>query len=368
MDFVLEVYGTQLISEFGNTAYLSPEANGGFKVYVEGNSYLMAGFAAGLPISDTDSHYGFQNAQWRLFLGFAFEPSAGDRDGDGIKDWADKCPDNPEDMDGFQDSDGCPELDNDNDGIPDLDDDCPLVPEDADGDEDEDGCPEGQKDTDKDGILDENDKCPEQAEDRDRFEDKDGCPDLDNDGDGIPDTKDGCPDNPEDKDKFEDEDGCPDDDNDSDGIPDTADQCPNKKEVLNGIKDEDGCPDAGEELIVVDGAKIQLLKGIQFRTASDEIIGKKSFDILKAVVTVLKANPGLRVRIEGHTDARGGREYNIDLSQRRANSVMRYLVEKGISAIRLTPVGYGPDRPIETNKTAKGRAKNRRVEFIKLNR
>ena len=138
-----------------------------------------------------------------------------DLDGDGIHNDKDACPDIPEDFDGYEDVDGCPDPDNDGDGILDVDDKCPLDPEDKDNFEDEDGCPD--LDNDKDTILDVDDKCPLEPEDKDGFEDEDGCPDPDNDGDGVLDPVDQCPDELEDKDGFADEDGCPDPDNDSDG-------------------------------------------------------------------------------------------------------------------------------------------------------
>ncbi|MGE5185794.1 MAG: hypothetical protein ACM31C_27225, partial [Acidobacteriota bacterium] len=141
-------------------------------------------------------------------------PGAGDRDGDGIPDGMDACPDDPEDKDGFQDEDGCPDVDNDGDGIPDSQDKCPNDPEDKDGFQDQDGCPD--PDNDNDGIPDSQDKCPNDPEDKDGFQDDDGCPDPDNDGDGVPDAQDQCPNEPEDKDGFEDDDGCPDPDNDKD--------------------------------------------------------------------------------------------------------------------------------------------------------
>ncbi|MBK8231802.1 MAG: PorV/PorQ family protein [Candidatus Eisenbacteria bacterium] len=101
--------------------------------------------------------------------------SSGDRDGDGISDSMDQCPDQPEDFDGFSDADGCPDPDNDGDGIADMNDDCPNQAEDMDGFQDSDGCPD--PDNDGDGILDRNDKCPNQAETFNNFEDTDGCPD-----------------------------------------------------------------------------------------------------------------------------------------------------------------------------------------------
>jgi len=173
-----------------------------------------------------------------------------DRDGDGIYDNNDMCPDDPEDMDGFQDTDGCPDLDNDGDGIPDLKDRCPNKAEDVDGFQDTDGCPD--LDNDNDGIPDVKDKCPgddknylDSREDMDGFQDNDGCPDLDNDNDGIPDAVDKCPNQPEDKNGIEDTDGCPDGgkDSDKDGILDKNDKCPNEAEDMDGFKDNDGCPD-----------------------------------------------------------------------------------------------------------------------------
>lgn len=217
-------------------------------------------------------------------------------------------------------------------------------------------------DEDNDGILDTDDRCPEEAEDRDGFEDLDGCPDPDNDQDGFLDEDDNCPDDPEDKDGFEDDDGCPDPDNDMDGIPDTADKCPTEKEVLNGVDDEDGCPDEGEELVAINADQIVILERIHFSYDSHEV-DQKSYRVLDIVATVLKANPKMKMRIEGHTDYKGGKRYNLSLSRKRARAVKAYLVKKGIEPRRLVARGYGQSQPIETNKTRRGRAANRRVEF-----
>jgi hypothetical protein len=173
-----------------------------------------------------------------------------DHDHDGIPDKDDKCPNEAEDHDGFEDDDGCPDLDNDKDGIPDLQDKCPNDPEDGKEPYPKDGCPASKRDSDGDGIPDSIDQCPLEEEDFDGFEDSDGCPDLDNDHDGIPDAQDKCPLCPEDKDGFEDADGCPDPDNDKDGIPDALDACPNEPETINGVKDDDGCPDTGGVTLV----------------------------------------------------------------------------------------------------------------------
>ncbi len=172
-----------------------------------------------------------------------FSFGGADRDGDGIADRKDECPEVPEDLDGWRDSDGCPEYDNDMDGIPDVRDGAPDEPEDFDGYQDEDGVPD--RDNDGDGILDHKDLCPDDPEDFDGHNDDDGCPDdfQDTDGDGVEDDRDKCPDNPEDLDGFEDDDGCPELDNDLDGIPDTEDECPDEPEDYDGDADKDGCPE-----------------------------------------------------------------------------------------------------------------------------
>ncbi len=264
----------------------------------------------------------------------------GDRDGDGIPDDVDACPDNPEDKDGFEDEDGCPDPDNDQDGIPDKLDKCPLEPEDEDG-----------------------------------FEDSDGCPDPDNDGDGILDSADACPgkdadkknnfkDTKEDKDGFKDDDGCPDNDNDGDGIPDKDDKCPNEKETFNGIDDTDGCPDASMGP-AIRGGRIHLKGRIEFEKGK-AVIARKSLPMLLGISNLLKANTAVRlVRIEAHTDRGQGREArNRYLATARAVAVRLYLISKGVEAFRLQAVGYGSKFPVKPNTTAKNRAANRRIEFI----
>ncbi|MBA3538304.1 MAG: OmpA family protein, partial [Deltaproteobacteria bacterium] len=177
-ELVGEVFGTMPLGAAEN--YQPLETIGGVKLYLAKNSFLSLGGGRGLLPGKNG------NPAFRAFIGIVFEPSIGDRDGDGFKDDVDKCPDEPEDYDEFEDEDGCPEPDNDRDGIVDEDDTCPNVPEDKDGFQDEDGCPEGDKnDRDGDGIKDDVDKCPDDPEDFDRFEDEDGCPEPDNDRDGI---------------------------------------------------------------------------------------------------------------------------------------------------------------------------------------
>jgi OmpA-OmpF porin, OOP family len=358
-DLVAEAYGTLPLGDKEN--YQPLEALGGIKVYLARNSFLSLGAGRGLLPGKG------ANPDFRGMIGIVFEPNIGDRDGDGLKDDVDKCPDEPEDIDDFEDEDGCPDPDNDRDGILDEDDRCPDVPEDKDGFEDEDGCPEGNKgDRDNDGILDNVDKCPDDPEDFDQFEDEDGCPELDNDKDGIPDLDDLCPLVPEDKDGFEDEDGCPELDNDKDRILDQDDKCPNEPETYNGLDDQDGCPDRGR--VVVTDTAIEILDVVYFEYNS-AVIQKRSYPILDAVAAALQGNPSISlIEIQGHTDARGDDAYNLDLSDRRSKSVEAYLVEKGVEAKRLTAHGYGETQPIDPRSNEAAWAKNRRVAFLILKR
>ena len=245
-------------------------------------------------------------------------PKIGDTDGDGLPDNVDKCPTEPEDKDGYQDEDGCPDPDNDNDGIPDKLDKCPLEPEDKDGFEDEDGCPD--PDNDKDGLVDAEDKCPNEAGPKENG----GCPDKDRDGDTVVDRLDKCPDQP-------------------------------------GPPDNDGCPK--QKFIVVTKNKIELKQKVHFETAK-ATIKPDSFAMLTEIADVLKANPQMQIRIEGHTDIRGGLKYNMRLSQNRADSVKQFLVGQGVDAARMESRGFGPTQPLGDNRTSAGREQNRRVEFI----
>jgi outer membrane protein OmpA-like peptidoglycan-associated protein len=358
-DLVGEIYGAIPVGNHEN--YMPLEALGGVKLYLARNSFLSLGAGRGL-LPDKGA-----NPDFRAMIGIVFEPNIGDRDGDGIKDDIDKCPDEPEDFDGFEDEDGCPDPDNDRDGIPDVDDKCPDIPEDKDGIEDEDGCPEGEKnDRDGDGIPDDVDKCPDDPEDKDGFQDEDGCPDPDNDGDGIKDVDDLCPNDPEDKDGFEDEDGCPDPDNDKDRIPDKDDKCPNEPETYNGFEDEDGCPDRGR--VVVTDTSIEILDVIYFEYNKD-IIKPASYPILDAVAATMQGNPSIQlIEIQGHTDERGDDAYNLDLSDRRAKSVLKYLADKGVDAKRLTSQGYGETQPLDRRHNEAAWAKNRRVAFLIIKR
>jgi OOP family OmpA-OmpF porin len=214
-------------------------------------------------------------------------------------------------------------------------------------------------DPDGDGIASENDKCPNVAEDKDGFEDEDGCPDPDNDKDGIPDLQDKCPNKPENKNGIEDDDGCPEEDTDGDGIWGAQDKCPNEPETKNGYQDYDGCPDEVPRAVA---RFTGVIEGINFKTGSADIT-TASYGLLDRAAQVLNDYPDVRMEISGHTDSRGGADFNRELSARRAEAVKSYLVGKGIKSDRLTSIGYGMDRPIASNKTDAGRGRNRRTEF-----
>lgn len=208
-------------------------------------------------------------------------------------------------------------------------------------------------DKDGDGITDESDLCIDQPEDKDGFEDGDGCPDPDNDEDGILDGEDKCPLEPGIKEMQ----GCP--DKDGDDIPDFEDKCPEQP----GPAENDGCPFEEAPVVEVESDRIRVRGNVQFETASAQI-QKGSYPLLDEVAKVLVKNPNLGpVIIEGHTDNRGGAQYNKDLSFRRARSVEEYLVKKGIDRKRLSHAGFGFERPVASNDTPLGRAKNRRVDF-----
>jgi outer membrane protein OmpA-like peptidoglycan-associated protein len=213
----------------------------------------------------------------------------------------------------------------------------------------------GAVDSDGDGIVDELDACPNEPEDFDGFEDEDGCPDFDNDADGVLDVDDACPNEPGPAEN----DGCPDPDRDGDGVPDRVDNCPDEP----GPVENQGCPE--EQRVVIDESQLEILDKIYFNVDSAQL-QRRSHAVLDNVAKVLNAHPEISmVRVEGHTDSTGSDGYNMRLSQRRAESVVRYLVEEGeVSEDRLLAQGFGEAQPLVPNaKTKMALAQNRRVEF-----
>jgi OOP family OmpA-OmpF porin len=264
-------------------------------------------------------------------------PMPKDSDGDGVPDDLDKCPDTPAGV--AVDSDGCP-LDSDGDGVPDHLDKCPNTP--AGVEVDSDGCP---ADSDGDGVPDHLDKCPNTPSGV--AVDKKGCP-LDSDGDGVPDYRDKCPGTP--AGAPVDASGCP-LDSDGDGIPDYMDKCP---DTPAGIKvDSKGCPVPFKDKVSIE---------LKVKFAFDSDVVESVFDEhIQKVANFLKAYPETMAEIVGHTDSVGPEQYNLKLSQRRADNVMKYLIAHGVDASRLTAKGYGESMPVADNSTAEGRRKNRRV-------
>jgi outer membrane protein OmpA-like peptidoglycan-associated protein len=241
--------------------------------------------------------------------------------------------------------------DTDHDGVIDLDDRCPALVEDLDGFQDGDGCPD--PDNDGDGVVDSVDTCSE-PEDIDGFQDDDGCPDPDDDGDDVPDVTDKCPREA----GLPDFSGCPPGDRDGDGFPDHLDRCPDEA----GTSAELGCPER-PTLVVLKKDRIEVREQVHFEPNQFRIL-PDSFGLLDQVAGVLREHPGLHIRIEGHTDDRADDAFNLTLSKQRAAAVREHLVRAGIDAARLSDEGYGERRPIAPNDTEEGRLANRRVEFV----
>ena len=267
-----------------------------------------------------------------------------DADGDGVFNGIDVCPDTRKGCP--VDARGCP-LDSDGDGVIDCDDKCAGTP--AGCQVDTTGCP---KDADGDGVCDGVDKCPGTVKGCEV--DATGCP-KDADGDGVCDGIDKCPGTA--KGCTVDASGCP-KDADGDGVCDGVDKCP---ATPAGRKvDEKGC-----EPLPLPQKEPLVLEGVNFENDSAKLAPESSVT-LDAVAASLLAWSEVKVEIAGHTDATGSDAYNLKLSERRASSVLDYLASKGVDASRLAAKGYGESQPVAENKTAEGRARNRRVELKRL--
>ncbi|WP_311328387.1 OmpA family protein [Capnocytophaga gingivalis] len=319
----------------GYTAYESrfDDKEGGFKALAGGGINFWFTDHLGVNLQ-TGYHHGFQKNGTDYFqhsAGIVIKFGSKDTDKDGIPDNKDACPE----VAGLKEFNGCP--DTDGDGIPDKDDACPQVK----GLKEFNGCP----DTDGDGIADKDDACPEVAGPKEF----NGCPDTD--GDGIADKDDKCPDVAGPAENG----GCPWPDTDGDGVLDKDDLCPE----VAGPASNKGCPEPNDD----DQKRLnQYAKTILFDTGK-ATIKFESAEILNQIINVLKKFPNSRFRIEGHTDSTGKKAKNIELSQNRADAVKIYLIQGGIASERLESKGYGPEKPIASNKNKKGRALNRRVEI-----
>ena len=319
----------------GYTAYESrfDDKEGGFKALAGGGINFWFTDHLGVNLQ-TGYHHGFQKNGTDYFqhsAGIVIKFGSKDTDKDGIPDNKDTCPE----VAGLKEFNGCP--DTDGDGIADKDDACPQVK----GPKEFNGCP----DTDGDGIPDKDDACPEVAGPKEF----NGCPDTD--GDGIADKDDKCPDVAGPAENG----GCPWPDTDGDGVLDKDDLCPE----VAGPASNKGCPEPDEK---EQKQLNQYAKTILFDTGK-ATIKFQSAEVLNQIINVLKKYPNSRFRIEGHTDSTGKKAKNMILSQNRADAVKVYLIQGGIDAGRLESQGFGPEKPIASNKNKKGRELNRRVEI-----
>ena len=341
-----QTYSGEDCSDLEDDDYFNGGGAGDLAAYVMGGAgyraspHLMINVMGGVGI------LGQRGDDFRVAAGLTWSPQPkgiaeigrGDRDGDGIPDISDSCLEDAEDRDGYQDEDGCPDIDNDGDG-----------------------------------VVDANDSCADEPEDRDGYQDEDGCPERDNDGDGITDVADRCPDAKEDVDGFEDDDGCPEEDNDGDGIRDADDACPNDAETVNGVDDTDGCPDVRSQTGPEEGTDRINMKGnrIEFAGNSANLTGA-SKTLLNQVAALIKSR-GLTIRVEVHVprstksknrnQIRRAQQRDRSLSQRRAQEILDYLIAQGVSTNAVQAAGLGSDRPLGNN--APDDPSNERVDFIK---
>jgi outer membrane protein OmpA-like peptidoglycan-associated protein len=361
-------------SESGFTALAGFKVGMGQNVILrlDGTLDYITGSLINDPTVDRNINYGLRAGLSLLFGGYGPR----DRDGDGVLDTADLCPDTPRgaavDTNGCPDTDsdgvfdnvdrcpdtqagqrvdatGCPVRDSDSDGVLDDADRCPNTP--AGQQVDAAGCPV-VVDADKDGVNDANDRCPNTPEGT--SVDASGCP-IDSDGDGVTDAADRCPDTP--RGETVDGTGCPARDSDGDGVMDNADRCPDTPQGM--LVGPNGCL-----ILFVEGKRNVVLEGVNFVVARAELtIDAKR--VLDFVAQSLNANPEVTFEIQGHASSEGSDSYNLRLSERRAASVRTYLQSKGVDAARMTSKGYGEAQPIADNATEEGRKQNRRVELVR---
>lgn len=329
--------------------------------YLAGDAVMLGvGGGAGFGI-------GYGVAAGRVLATVAYAPqTAGgpvyqralDSDADGVGDPEDLCPTTPRGDHPDPARLGCPEADSDGDGVIDHDDRCVNEPQGAQRDPVNAGCP--LRDRDSDGLFDHEDACPEQAQGPRPDPSRRGCPALDRDNDGVLDHEDQCPEVPAGLLLDLQRRGCPLADGDHDQVPDSTDACPTQPGPPASDARRNGCPN---ERVRVTESAIQVVGQVVFATNRDKI-KRPGIPVLEAVADVMRGAPFIRrLSIEGHTDDRSTPERNLDLSERRARAVMRWLIQHGVAAERLESHGFGQTRPVASNDSEDGRAQNRRVEF-----
>jgi outer membrane protein OmpA-like peptidoglycan-associated protein len=275
-----------------------------------------------------------------------------DRDGDGVLDKDDQCPDEK----GLPSLAGCP--DRDGDGVADNKDQCPDTPAGAHPDPNKPGCPLTVVDTDKDGVPDSEDKCPLVPAGDHPDPLKKGCPFHDVDNDGVPDDEDLCPDVPAGDHPDPNRAGCPLKDTDGDGISDDKDACPDRPGPADPDPKKNGCPQ-----VTIKSGSTTVLQPVHFARNKDTIL-PSSFPMLQEIAKTLVSNQQIkRVSIEGHADDTGTHTWNQRLSEKRAASIMKFLIKAGVKKSRLESHGFGDTKPLSEDRSEEARAANRRVEF-----
>ncbi len=286
-----------------------------------------------------------------------------DTDSDGVLDPDDLCVDVPQGDHPDPARRGCPLGDTDRDGVLNPDDQCVDVPQGDHPDPARRGCP--LADTDRDGVFDNEDQCVNEPQGEHPDPARRGCPDGDADSDGVLNAADQCRDVPAGAHPDPARAGCPLPDRDGDTIVDPQDHCPDQPGAPHPDPNRNGCPG----LVRISGCNIQINSPVFFATNRDQIL-PRSFPVLQAVGDALRATPDIRrVSVEGHTDDVGDDGRNMDLSNRRAASVQRWLADHQVEAGRLESHGFGETRPLRPVTGLRGRAQrdarsqNRRVDF-----